>query len=150
VAGIDFSESLISKAKIVLPNGNFEVAEATKFKIKEYDFILSNSVFQYFDVEYAEKVIKRMQESIKKKGAILNLDVPDIETKNILEEIRRVNLPPGKYQNSTNQYYHTYYSKTWFEQLAFRINMNLQIFSSFIPNYAQKKYRFCVLLHTNS
>ena len=58
--GIDYSNSLISAAKRVMPEGSFEASEAIELNVNEkYDVLISNSVFQYFDHNYATVVLKK-------------------------------------------------------------------------------------------
>jgi cyclopropane fatty-acyl-phospholipid synthase-like methyltransferase len=147
ISGIDYSESLISIAKKALPEANLKVAEAVNINLeKKYDFILSNAVFHYFKKDYAETVIVKMAKIMKTEGAILILDVPNMETRDFLEKTRQDKLNRAEYEKKYKNYKHTYYQKEWFTELASRLNLQYEIFNSFIPNYAQAQYRFCVLL----
>ena len=76
VGGMDYSSSLVGVARDIM-KGNFETGEAIKINTKnKYDFILANSVFQYFaHVHYAEHVVTKMLKKANKAVAIL--DVPD-------------------------------------------------------------------------
>lgn len=61
LAGIDYSENLIKIAKKVLPDSDLEVLEANKLDAtRRYDFLISNSVFQYFTLLYAKEVLVKM------------------------------------------------------------------------------------------
>ncbi len=69
ISGIDYSESLINVAKVALPEGDFKVAEALEINLnKKYDFIISNSVFHYFDLKYAEEVMLKMLKIVNPGG----------------------------------------------------------------------------------
>jgi cyclopropane fatty-acyl-phospholipid synthase-like methyltransferase len=60
-SGIDYSNSLIDAAKRAMPDGLFETLEAARIDTnKKYDFVISNGVFHYFDLDYARIMIKKM------------------------------------------------------------------------------------------
>ncbi len=80
VAGIDFSENMIKKAKERLPDGLFKHAEAAdiNFGDQSFDRVLSYSIFHYFkDEYYAFSVMNQMMRVCKKGGIILIGDLLD-------------------------------------------------------------------------
>ena len=68
---MDYSKSLLSVAKKVMPNAKLYLSEAKKFgAIKKYkfDFIFIHSVFQYFDsLKYANKVLHNLKPFLRKE-----------------------------------------------------------------------------------
>ena len=86
INGIDYSDSLINIAKNIIKDGNFYCDEAIKiddlFGSKKFDFIFSNSAFQYFpNKEYAFNVIKKSYDLLSDNGDLVLLDLNDINKK---------------------------------------------------------------------
>lgn len=82
--GIDYSYSMIRKAKGFLPNHSFSVAEAKRlpFKMDSFDRILCYSVFQFFpDVTYADEAVLEFLRVCRPGGFILIGDIPIIDVK---------------------------------------------------------------------
>lgn len=70
VTGIDSSPDMISSAKILYPNVNFEVKDATDFSFDElFDAIFSNAVLHW--VEEKEKAIICMYRNLKAGGRVV-------------------------------------------------------------------------------
>jgi cyclopropane fatty-acyl-phospholipid synthase-like methyltransferase len=148
VSGIDYSENLIKVAKRVLPKGEMQVVEAKNLdETKRYDFVISNGVFHYFDLPYAKQVLLKMVGALNRTGGgIYILDIPDLSTRDDSEEIRKKGLRLGEYENKYKDLMHNYYPKEFFTEFASEFGLKCRIFPSFIPNYNQAKYRFCVEL----
>jgi trans-aconitate methyltransferase len=143
--GIDYAEGLIKAAKRAMPEGNWEHGEAKDLSLTpKYDFVISHGVFHYFDESYASGVIDKMIDKAKKSIAIL--EVPDLETKEELESIRRDKLSKEEYEKKYKGLEHTYYSKDWFKNKANQLNLNCNIIEGCVPNYAQNDYRFGVII----
>lgn len=148
VGGIDYGATLINAAKQVMPSGDWKLAEAIEMDIEPvYDYVISHGVFHYFGVGYAEEVLDRMIRKARKGVAIL--EIPDLETKEELERIRRDILSVEEYNKKYAGLEHTYYDKDWFAQKARDYNMQFTVFGGCIPNYAQNDYRFGVILKKN-
>lgn len=145
VAGLDYSESLIEIAKRAMPDGTFEVMEAKTFlPDKKYDYVVANSVFQYFDLEYAADVLDRALRCAQKAVAIM--DVPDLASKVEAEETRRSVLTPEEYERKYRGLMHTYYDRNWFIDKAKSFSREWEMFEGCIPNYIQNKFRFgCII-----
>jgi ubiquinone/menaquinone biosynthesis C-methylase UbiE len=79
--GIDYSESLIEKHKIIFPEHNVLVADANllPFEDNSFDCTFCSGVFQYLpDIEYALQVINEMTRVSKK--SIMLVDLKSIAT----------------------------------------------------------------------
>ena len=150
LGGIDYSENLIRVAKYMLPEAKFQVSEANNISISDkYDFIISNAVFHYFDLDYASDVMLNMVKILNQGGAIFILDVPNLTTKTELELIRKQELSHSEYDVMYKNLEHTYYDQKYFTKFATDFGLNCEFMPSFIPNYKQSDYRFSVLLKTH-
>ena len=70
--GIDYSQGLIDAASIAMPNGDFSVLEASLLPTDtKYDYILSNGVFHYFSLDYAETVMAKIVDKLNPTGKIV-------------------------------------------------------------------------------
>ncbi len=82
IAGIDYAEAMVKKAKTLLPQGEFHCGEANQlpFATNSFDKLLSYSIFHYFPSEqYALDVINEMIRVVKPGGMILLGDLLDAE-----------------------------------------------------------------------
>jgi len=85
IFGIDYSESMITNAKRMLPHGSFKQGDAgnLNFKDKQFDRILSYSIFHYFpDEAYIYKAIDEIIRVTKPGGIILIGDLLDKKFEN--------------------------------------------------------------------
>lgn len=66
VGGNDYSAGLIDVAKRTFPGVDLQCVEAAEIDTqKKYDYVISNSVFQYFDLGYAKNVLLKMLGGLK-------------------------------------------------------------------------------------
>ena len=146
VGGVDYSEALIAIARSVMNDMFFEVSDAASFQLNEfYDVIVANSVFQYFhDMAYAEKVIKKMLLSARKRVAIL--DVPDVQMQSISELKRKEAVPVGEYETKYAGLLHTDYEKEWFRNIARESGCSVTILDQESSSYGNSSFRFNVVL----
>ena len=145
VSGIDYSEPLIDVAKHVFPDGEFSCIEANNMTgSKDADYVLAHGVFHYFDKDYARTVILKMIEKARKRICIL--DIPDEDKMLELEALRRGQLGEADYIEKYKDLNHTYYNKSWFLNMASELNVKVSIVEGMMPNYAQKDFRFGVLI----
>lgn len=80
LVGVDYSESMVDKAKMLLPDGAFTQSEANslRFKNNYFDRVLCYSIFHYFpSYDYALEVILEMIRVTKPGGLILLGDILD-------------------------------------------------------------------------
>jgi ubiquinone/menaquinone biosynthesis C-methylase UbiE len=146
--GVDYSNNLISAAKRVMPEGSFEACEAIKLDTnKKYDVLISHSVFQYFDLEYANIVLEKMLKKTKQEKKVISiLEVPDLKFKEESEKLRRNVLTAAKYKEKYYGLQHTYYERKWFRDFAESNDLDCWIFDGYIPEYAQNQFRFNIVM----
>lgn len=145
VGGIDYSTGLIAAVTLTIPDGEFKVMEAKALETTpQKDYVIANSVFQYFNLDYAAVVLDRM---IKKtKAAIAVLDVPDLRTKDESEALRRDILTQEEYEKKYANLEHTYYARDWFKAQAKALGLKCELFDGCVPNYVQNRFRFgCII-----
>lgn len=145
VGGIDYGAGLIKTAKSIFPEGDFQCLEAAQMDLsKKYDFVISNSVFHYFDESYAYDVlVKMLQKSIK---GVCILEIPDINKKSEAEKLRRNIMSVEAYEKKYAGLHHTYYDREWFVNFAKDQGFQCEIFNGCIPNYQQNFFRFGCLI----
>lgn len=146
VGGADYSPSLIAAARRTLPEGAFEVLEASELPPEPaYDFVLANSVFHYFpDLEYAQRVLERM--IAKSKRVVAVLEVPDLSLRAAAERLRSDRLSAEEYDRKYAGLEHLYYARDWFVRIAATREFDCRLVPSPIPNSAQAEFRFGALL----
>lgn len=145
VGGNDYSLGLIEAARRALPGFDFKCIEAAEIEVSTRDdYVISNSVFHYLELDYARNVLLKMLQ--KAIDGVCVLEVPNIDTKKRAEALRRDTL----YSQSYNQKYagleHTYYGKDRFFNIAQALGMRCEIFDGLMPNYVQNQYRFGVVI----
>ncbi len=146
VGGLDYSAPLISAAKQAMPDGDFIANEAKLVDTNhQYDFVIANSVFHYFTEEYASIVLDKMMK--KAKIAVAIMEIPDLTTKIQSETLRRDVLTQEEYEKKYAGLEHTYYRRTWFIEQAQLHGYECEVFDGCVPNYAQNKFRFGVLIN---
>ena len=145
VGGLDYSPALITAAIQAMPDGDFIADDAKSVETTvAYDFVISNSVFQYFSEADAAIVLAAMIK--KSKQAVAILDIPNLATKQASENLRRGLLSQDDYDKKYAGLAHTYYNQDWFKQQAQRHGCSCEIFDGCVPNYAQNEFRFSVLI----
>ena len=146
VGGIDYSSPLIETANEVFPQGDFKCLEAHHVNSKKkYDFVISNSVFHYFQLDYAQNILELMAEKAKK--AVCILDIPDMNKKAESELVRSNALTKEEYGKKYAGLTHTYFKREWYEQWANSHGFVCELFDGCIPNYTQSQFRFGCIIH---
>jgi cyclopropane fatty-acyl-phospholipid synthase-like methyltransferase len=144
VAGIDYSNNMISEGKKYLSNMDISVCDAALCSTNEqYDAVLSNSAFSYFpDHNYANIVMERM--FLKAKKVVLILDIPNWHCKKMNEHVREEKIENYKDLYRGNK--HLYFEKEWFLNFANAKNCEIEITDQNIKNYGNNPFRFnCVI-----
>lgn len=145
VAGLDYSLPLVEAARAVMPGCQFHCAEAICLDPSiQFDFVISNSVFQYFPIDYAFEVLEKMCRKAVKGVALLEL--PDLQKRDESEAFRSGVLERGEYNRKYAGLSHTYYDRSWISALASTLGMECNFSQQCIPNYAQNSFRFNVIL----
>lgn len=95
--GVDYSLPLIEVARRALPKFEFICAEAKDVLPQpQADHCISHSMFHYFDLPYAERVLECM--AAKARKTVVILEVPDEATREAAERIRSAQMTPEEYQ----------------------------------------------------
>lgn len=145
VGGIDLAPGLIDIAKKAIPTGEFGVMEAKALPTTpKYDHVTSVSVFQYFNVNEAAEVLRRMISKARISVAVL--DVPDALTECESEKFRASKLGSKRYAEKYKLLKHTYFDREWFAEQARNLGLVCEILDSRISFHAQNRYRFgCII-----
>ncbi|MEK9571861.1 MAG: class I SAM-dependent methyltransferase, partial [Paracoccaceae bacterium] len=146
VGGIDYSEALISVAKINMVNAEFRLQNANEsFGAKKYDIVMSHSVFQYFDsLEFARIVCRNMLEKSSRKVAIL--DIPNIQLQRESECARSLVQIGNAKRKGLDKVRHLYYEKRWFEQILENEKVDIEIVDQNVDGYINSNFRFNVIM----
>ena len=146
VGGIDYSSPLIDLANTIMKDCDFERNEASKtdFKLR-YDYVISHSVFHYFDnLDYAEEVIKKMLLKATKKIGIFDLN--DFSKKSEYHKTRMGRMNKQEYIQKYEGLDHLFYEKRWFEAIAEKYSVKIEIFDQTFKYYSNSKLRFNVIM----
>lgn len=146
VGGVDYSEVLISVAKINMANAELRLQNVDEpCGAKPYDIVMSHSVFQYFkSLEFAGIVCRNMLQKSSRKVAIL--DVPNMQFQKESECARSVVQIGNGEKKSQNNVQHLYYEKRWFEQISKKAKVDIEIIDQAVDGYINSKYRFNVIM----
>lgn len=110
VGGCDYAPNQIRTIKKIL-HGKFYTMDAEDILTDEkYDYVISNSVFQYLSIEVAETVLHKMLKKANKAVAVL--DIPDKKYEKMTEHLRRQCIK--NYDTDYQDLKHTYYSRDAF------------------------------------
>ena len=72
VLGVDASADMLETAKTVHPECDFQLGDATEFKLSEKaDVIFSNAVFHWIDADKQEKLIENIAANLKIGGQLI-------------------------------------------------------------------------------
>jgi len=146
IGGIDYSEVLIELAKSVINNKNFIVGDALDIDENEkYDFVISHSVFFYFNnLPYAKKVIEKMIKKADKAVAIF--DINDITKESDYHKLRMQTMTKEEYENKYQGLKHLFYDKEFFKQIANEHKLEIEIWDQEFEKYNNSKFRFNVIM----
>ena len=112
ISGCDYSEKQIKSISKIFPYSSFDLCRADEISTDDkYDFVISNSVFQYLDLETAEKVITLMIKKARKAVGIF--DIPDDKLRVMTEVLR--SKTTENYNERYKDLEHTYYDREFFD-----------------------------------
>ncbi len=141
LGGLDYASNLIEVAQKIMPTADLECKEASQLDVEiKYDYVISNSVFQYLNLLYARNVVISMIK--KSKKSVYIFEIPDINKKKEAESTRKDSIGIKEYEEKYSDYEHTFYDQDWFYKIAKEENCSLEIFDGLVPNYKQNSYRF--------
>jgi len=147
LAGWDYADSLINVASRAMPLGDFSVKSASKLNElgQRYDFMLANSVFQYFpDEEYARGVVEAMVKQAK--AAVGIFDIYDARRQQAMDKKKRQALGEEVYAERYKGLNHIYYDRQWFRDLAQAMGLVAEVFDQQRELAEVSAYRFNVII----
>lgn len=111
---------------------------------KKYDFVISNSVFHYFnDLDYARVVLEKM---IKKANIAVGIfDINDADKKELYIQSRTKEMSKEAYLKKYQGLEHLFYEKSWFKNIADELKLKVEIFDQNIDGYINSELRFNAL-----
>jgi trans-aconitate methyltransferase len=144
VGGSDYSSTLIKIANTLNISDDITVCEAKDICTStKYDYVISNSVFQYFtDLSYTEHVVDLMLE--KAVIGIGVLDINDEELKDLYLEIRRRH--ESSYDEKYNGFEHLFINRSFWVDYATKRNLKIKIQDQQINGYKNQEFRYNVYL----
>ena len=144
VAGLDYSNALITIARQAMPWGNFAVAEAAALDVHPLaDFVVSCGVFLYFDtLEYATRVIGKM--AAKARIGVAVLDVPDLDLRDRAMASRVATVGgPEAYRARYKGLDHLYYRRDWIREAFERAGLyEITVEDQEVAGYDNGAFRF--------
>ena len=145
--GVDFADSLLTRAKGFYPELRLITGEANDlpFRDKMFDKVYSFSVFEYFpSLNYAEKAIKEMIRVLKIDGVIFIGDIPDqSKKKEILEFRAKIKIPEGFWRSSIKERLnHQHYKVKLLKKLFMEKGFTCEFSQQDIPRYGYNSFRF--------
>ena len=145
VGGLDYSKALIGMAKIIFKGSDFSVDEASKLDTKiKYDYVVSHSVFQYFDdLDYSKRVLLKMLEKANKKVGIF--DINDKSKEKSYYKIRMGSMTQDDFLKKYQGLDHMFYEKSWFKKIAKENDIKFKIFDQTFKRYSNSQLRFNVI-----
>jgi len=145
VGGLDASSALIGYARQAMPEGEWQIAEASRLDTStKYDFVVSMGVFLYFpSLDYAQRVLERMVR--KARRGVMILDVADLAKRDEALEMRRRMAGEEAYARKYEGLDHLAIARSWFESTLADLNVaGVRIEDQRIEGYANAAYRYNV------
>lgn len=148
--GVDYSDTLLQKARKAIPELFAETCEAASLPFHDnmFEAVFSHGVFFYFeDYDYADLAMNEILRVLTRNGKIFILDVPDFDKRDACETFRRDVVYAGEdYPTAEDSpYRHLYYPKSWFEKFGKCNYMKTTFFDQNLPSYPMSPFRFNVL-----
>ena len=146
VAGVDYTPELVEICRMAIPDGHFTAAEAAAFDLprKDYDAVVSHSVFHYFpSVEYAVDAFRRMVDHCRPGGIVALTDMHDLRRREEHERRRKEMIGEEEYNRLYKELRHTYYDPAVFEKTADEICSEHWLEDQFLKSESGKfKFNF--------
>lgn len=145
LGGIDYSKPLINLARKVVQSRDLRVGEALQIEEeKQYDVVLSDSVFQYFQTpEYGYQVLEKMYNKAKKMVVITELH----DIKMYEEHMAYRKSLVENYEEHYRGLEKTFYSRKSFIEFAESKNCRYEIIKPNNDRYWNNKYVFDFYLY---
>lgn len=151
IYGLDFSSSLLKVAQNVIKNGHFVLGEANNvdvlFNNKKFDFIISNSVYNYFPSKsYAVDVIKKATALLSPNGTLAILDLNDVAYKNSYQAIRQGNMSDEEYAKKYDKLQHLFFDKGEIVNIISSLGFQKTIIKNqYMQGYINNQCRFNII-----
>ncbi|WP_300742988.1 class I SAM-dependent methyltransferase [uncultured Brachyspira sp.] len=148
IYGIDYSQNLINIAKHVFNAENFNCIEAIDidklYNNNYFDFIFSNSAFQYFQNKgYAFFLIDKLYNLLQVNGDLVLLDLNNLEKESEYHKIRMSGMTEKEYKEKYSSLNHLFFSKeeifSYISHLGFK---KIIIEEQNIKGYSNNELRF--------
>lgn len=138
--GLDYSESLVKIARLVLKTEDISCCEAVDLETEPvYDAVMANGVFHYFpDEGYALQVLEKMFSKAKKSIGII--DIHDSEKEKDFLEYRKKTIPD--YEERYKDLPKLFYRRDFFEEFAARHDMEIRFDESNMKGYWNNGFVF--------
>tara|TARA_Y100000741_G_scaffold356719_1_gene333701 strand:- start:492 stop:899 length:408 start_codon:yes stop_codon:yes gene_type:complete len=134
-----------------MPKGNFyhtSAIDLSMCKRFNYDFIFTNSIFQYFkNFTYAKKAIKQIINLSHNRTIIILLDIPDKNKYNDWKKTVVKNIGKKEFKKKYNKLRHKFYKKNMFRKISFLKDYKIKIFNQNLINKENSKFRFNILIY---
>lgn len=140
LGGIDYSQGLIDIARNILPDSDLTCGNAENMDISpKYDFVMADSVFQYFGSrEYAEDILNKML--LKAGKAVYVSEIHDDALRDEWIAYRRESMED--YDRVYDGLDKMFYSREWFMDIAKKHNKQTFFTKSENPEYWNSRYVF--------
>lgn len=148
IYGIDYSQNLVGIAKHIFNAENFNCIEAIDidklYNNNYFDFIFSNSAFQYFqNKDYAFSLINKLYNLLQTNGDLVLLDLNNIEKESEYHKIRMSGMTKEEYEKKYSSLNHLFFSKeeifSYISHLGFK---KIIIEEQNIKGYSNNELRF--------
>ncbi len=138
--GCDYSRSMIETAKNYLNSCDLICCEAAEINTSpQYDVVMSESVFQYFDsLDYADEVIRKMME--KSRKLVYIGEIHDKVYEEQLMDYRRKTIED--YDTKYAGLNKLFFEKNWFENIARSYGRSVSFSKVYNPEYINGGYIF--------
>lgn len=131
IGGLDYSGTLLKKARQILVSDDLREAEAVDISDEKYDVVIAVCSFIYFnDLDYAEAVLDKMIGKARRTVAVLVVN-DFYQRDNIINFKRETYKDYNERYKDLNQ---LYFKKSWFESIAKKNNLSLDITDAVLDN----------------
>ncbi len=139
LGGCDYSHNLLDIAKSIIKSDDLICMEAITIQPDKYDFVLSDSVFQYFQSEeYGYEVLEKMYEKANKVLVIREIHDKELEEEHLRMRRETIEDYDKKYQGLEK----TFYDKERFIKFANSKNAKYLIVKPDNYSYWNSKFVF--------
>lgn len=145
VGGVDYSYNLLSCARKIIPDGDFECGEASQIHEEiKYDVVMSDSVFQYFpSEEYAAIVLRKMCSKALKLCFLGEIHDKDLEKEMIDSRRKAIENYDELYEGLQK----TFLTRSWIQNIASEYNRKVVFQKKRNPEYWSSDYIFDVYIY---